>query len=201
MIGMRCFMFQYQRKKEIIKNTVYIFFILLLAVISTYYIYHNFQEDHSIDFNSDSLDVTYHDSKGDKISIKKITPVTDSVGLSSKSYTFSIKNNLTERVGFQIKIMDDLEEMELDECMDYQIPKEDIRISIKENKGSTYIFDLSELENGILYDEEMEALETKHFSVRIWIRQDSALPRSAPMHYHGKIQVMEENQSLALNRK
>ena len=37
-------MYTYDRKKEIIKNTVYITFILLLAVISTHVIYYKFQK-------------------------------------------------------------------------------------------------------------------------------------------------------------
>ena len=52
-------MYTYNRRKEIIKNGVYIIFILLIAIISTYYIYNKFQVDNNIDFNSDSLDVTY----------------------------------------------------------------------------------------------------------------------------------------------
>ena len=45
-------MYQYNRKKEIIKNTVYIIFILLLAVIPTYYIYNKFKEVRDISVNS-----------------------------------------------------------------------------------------------------------------------------------------------------
>ena len=51
-------MYQINRRREIIKNTIYIFFILLLAVVSTYYIYNKFQGARNIDFNSESLDVT-----------------------------------------------------------------------------------------------------------------------------------------------
>ena len=105
-------MYEYNRKKEIIKNTVYITFILLLAVVSTYFIYNKFQKNRSIDFNSASLDVTYREASGDKITIKRITPVTDSVGLSSKAYTMTVKNNLTEDVNYCIKIIDDTEENE-----------------------------------------------------------------------------------------
>ena len=80
-------MYAYNRKKEIIKNTVYITFILLIAVVSTYFIYNKFQKTRTVDFNSASLDVSYHEASGDRISINKVTPVTDSVGLSSKAYT------------------------------------------------------------------------------------------------------------------
>lgn len=188
----------YNRKKEIIKNTVYITFILLLAIISTYLIYHKFQDTRNIDFSSESLDVTYHDIEGDKITIDKITPVTDSVGLSSKSHSISIKNNLTENVKYKIKLLDDKEAYEgLEE--DKIIPKEDIRVSVKVNKKDTEIFDLVELEEGILLEDEIYALSTDHISIRLWIKQDSKLPSGEDMYYNGIIQIIEENSSVAMN--
>ena len=188
----------YNRKKEIIKNTVYITFILLLAIISTYLIYHKFQDTRNIDFSSESLDVTYHDIKGDKVSIDKITPVTDSVGLSSKSHSISIKNNLTENVKYKIKLLDDKDAYEgLEE--DKIIPKEDIRVSVKVNKKDTEIFNLIELEEGILLEDEIYALSTDHISIRLWIKQDSKLPSGEDMYYNGIIQIIEENSSVAMN--
>ena len=186
-------MYYYNRKREIIKNTIYITFILLLAIISTYFIYNKFQENRNIDFNSESLDVTYHEASGDKIEIKKITPVTDSVGLSSKSYSVTLKNNLTERVAYTIKIVDDtkLNKKHLAEDL---IPKEDIRISVKVNKGDKEIYNLNELED------EIDALKTNDISIRVFIKHDSKLPMGSKMYYHGIIQVIEENSSIAINK-
>lgn len=193
-------MYKYNRRREIIKNTVYITLILLLAVVSTYYIYNRFQENRNIDFNSESLDVTYHEETGDKLAITKITPVTDSVGLSSKSYNISIKNNLTEKVDYKIRVLDDLDTIKEDGCGDYLIPKEDIRISIKLNKNDNKVYNLVDLEKGVLLDSKVKALDTDEVAIRVWIRQDSTLPMGAKMHYHGTIQVIEENSSVAINR-
>ena len=193
-------MYTYNRKKEIIKNTVYIGFILLIAVVSTYYIYDKFSMDRNIDFNSESLDVTYHESTGDKLTISKITPVTDSVGLSSKSYNLTVKNNLTEKVDYKIKIVDDLDLIADHGCDVNSIPKEDIRISIKVKRNDNIIYTLSDLEKGILLDEEIEALDKVDIAIRVWIKQDSTLPVGSDMHYHGLIQVVEEDSKVAINR-
>lgn len=184
--------YQKQRKKEIIKNVIYIFFILLLAVVSTYYIYNKFQDDRNIPANSKSLDITYHESTGTKVSITKITPVTDSVGLSSKAYQITLKNNLTEKVNYKIKVIDDLEKQTEDNCSDIAIPKDNIKISVKTNKMSNKIYYLTDLEDGILLEDEMDALEKKDVSIRVWIRQDSQLLRGSKMHYHSIIKVIEE---------
>ena len=192
-------MYAYNRKKEIIKNTVYITFILLLAIISTYFIYNKFQSNRNIDFNSESLDVTYHESSGDKLTIKRITPVTDSVGLSSKAYTITVKNNLTERVQYKIKVLDD-EELNAEYDADSLIPKDNIRISVKVNKEENEIYSLDELEDEVLLDNEIEALGTNNISIRIWIKQDTKLPAGSDMYYNGLIQLIEENSSVAINK-
>ena len=193
-------MYTYNRKKEIIKNTVYIGFILLIAIVSTYYIYDKFSMDRNIDFNSESLDVTYHESTGDKLNISKITPVTDSVGLSSKSYNLTVKNNLTEKINYKIKIVDDLDLIADHGCDVNSIPKEDIRISIKVKRNDNIIYTLSDLEKGILLDEEIAALDKVDIAIRVWIKQDSTLPVGSDMHYHGLIQVVEEDSKVAINR-
>ena len=194
-------MYEYNRKKEIIKNTVYITFILLLAVVSTYFIYNKFQKNRSIDFNSASLDVTYREASGDKITIKRITPVTDSVGLSSKAYTMTVKNNLTEDVNYCIKIIDDTEENE-NYPEESLISKDNIRISVKVNKDETEIYNLDELDEleQVLLDREIEALGTDNISIRIWIKQDTKLPAGSDMYYNGIIQLVENNTSVAINK-
>ncbi len=188
-------MFSYEQKKEFLKNGIYMFLILVLAVISTHYIYYQFQDVRNVNFNSESLDVTYREKTGDKIELLKVTPVTDSVGLSSNAYSLSIKNNLTESVDYKIKIVDDEDVEELDE--DEIIPKEDLRISVKTGKFNK-IYDLEELEEGILLEDTIKALEKKNISIRLWVRHDSTLPSGSAMQYHGVIQVIEEDSSIAI---
>ncbi len=187
-------MYQNIRKKEIIKNTIYIIFILLLAIIPTYYIYNNFKSSSDINVNGASLDVTYHEKNGSKIALTKITPVTDSVGLSSKAYQITINNNLTEKVSYRIKLDDDLDSVKDDNCEDILIPKEFIRISIKTDKTPNKIYTLSELEDNTLLVDTMEALEKKNISIRLWIDQYSNIPTGTKMHYHGMLKVVEENE-------
>lgn len=181
------------RKKEIIKNCIYIVFILLLAIIPIYYIYNKFQGVRNISVNSTLLDVTYHEVTGDKITMTKATPVTDSVGLSSKVYNITVKNNLTETVDYKVSIFDDLESIEEDMCSDNLISKEAIKISIKTNKIGNKIYNLNELEDNILLEDTLDALEKKDIFIRVWVKQDSGIPSGAKLHYHGKIKVEEIN--------
>ena len=185
-------------KRELIKSGFIIAFILFLAVFSTYYIYHKFQSDRNVDFNSESLNVVFHDVSGEKMSLTKVTPVTDSVGLSSTNYRFDIHNNLTVSVPYQIKIVPDKEMILEDECGEFLIPEEDLRISIKVGKGDNKIYDLKELEDGILLDRSVGALGTDAISIRIWVNKDSELLAGSRMHYHGIIQVIEDQDIVAI---
>ena len=97
-------MSNFNPKKYLIKNIIYTTLIILLAIFSTYNIYYKFQDDRDVNYNSESFVVTFHEKSGDRMSITNVTPVTDSVGLSSKAYSLNIKNNLTVPVLFKIKI-------------------------------------------------------------------------------------------------
>ncbi len=185
-------------KKFLVKSILQISFVLLVAIVSTYYIYNKYTESREIDFSSDSLDISYHEKDGDKISITKATPVTDSVGLSSNSYVFTIKNNLTENVNYKVKIIDDKEKILEDKCDENQIPKEDIKISIKEGNKANEIHYLSELEDQVLLDTNIEALDEVTITIRVWVNIDSVVPNDA--HYHSIIQIVEDDNSIALNR-
>ena len=184
-------------KKEIIKSVIIVSIILLIAIFSTYHIYYRFQNDRNIDFNSESLDVVYHDAT-DKIQITKITPVTDSVGLSGNAFSLSIKNNLTIGVPYKIKIVPDKDYMLEDGCFDKQIPEDQIRVSIKVGKKNNKIYTLSELEDGVLLNTELGALKKEELVIRLWISKDTTLPPGADMHFHGMIQVVEEDNVVAI---
>ena len=182
-------------KKELIKNGIKVSLILLFAIVCTYYIYNKFENNRNIDYSSESLDVIYHEKTGDRIDITKITPVTDSVGLSSNAHNITIKNNLTIGVKYLIKIEDNNDFIKEDECGESAIPKEDIRISIKINKGANKIYNLSDLEDGIILDNDIAALDKAYIIIRTWINKDSKLTTGSNMHYHGLIKVIEQDAS------
>ena len=184
----------FKRKRELMKNLVLTIAILSLAIISTYYIYNKFDKSEVVDYTSESLDITYKEEAGDKISITTVSPVTDSVGLSSKAHTVTIKNNLTEKVNYTIKIIDDIKAMIEDKCTEYQIPKTDIRVSVRDSSGNNAIYKLSDLENDILVSGKIKALKEEKYTIRLWISNESSLPMGSDIHYHGIIEVIEESE-------
>ncbi len=179
-------------KKERIKNIIYIVIILITCLYSTHHIYYKFKTERNIDYNSESLDVIFHEKTGSEVTLSRVTPVTDSVGLSSKAYTFTIKNNLTEEVSYKIKLVEDTKKIIKDECEEYQIPREYIKVSLKESGNDNIIYDLEELEDNLLYTSVIPPLEEVNYTIRLWVKQGSTIPSGSILHYHGLIQVFEE---------
>ena len=187
----------YNYRKERIKSAIIICLILFLAVFATHHIYYKFQNERNIDYSSESLDITFHEETGDRVNLTKVTPVTDAVGLSSTAYTFTIKNNMTIPVNYTIKLVDDIQTVFEENCSEYQMPKDIIRIGIREDNKKTEIYTLSELQSGTLKETKVDALEEKNYTVRIWTIQ-SALQSGSIRHYHGRIQIVEDNKEVAI---
>jgi len=187
-------MYKNYYKKQIIKNIIISALILLFTVLATNKIYYKFKEERNVDYNSNSLDVIFHEKTGDKVTLTKITPVTDSVGLSSNSYKFTIKNNLTTDTNYTIKLVDDIETIQNDYCQENQIPKEVIKVSIKEGKENK-IYTLTELEDFTLKKDNIKALDEKEYIIRVWTSNEAQAKDDT--HYHGIIQIIGENTDLA----
>ena len=181
----------FNRRKYIMKNVIMISFILGLAIVSTYFIYYQFREESSVDYSSESLEIVYHEKDGNKVLLNKITPLADSVGLSSKAHTITLTNNLTREVRYRIQLVDDINEIEKDNCGEFLIPKESIRVSIKYTNEGNEIYTLGELEDGILGERDIDPLEKTDIKIRFWISKDSELVSGSILHYHGKIIVEE----------
>lgn len=190
----------YNYRKERLKSALIICFILAIAIFATHHIYYKFQNERNTDYSSESLDITFHEETGDKVTLTRVTPVTDAVGLSSQSYTFTIKNNMTIPVDYTIKLVDDLETVFEDNCGEIEMPKDTIRVAIK-SEEKTEIYTLSELEDGVLEIDKIKPLDKEEYTIRVWTTQNTTLQAGSTRHYHGKIQIVEdENQIAILNR-
>jgi len=187
---------KYTRKQEFI----IIAFILILCLVSTYFIYNKFSDERKIDYNSENLEVIFNDKTGDKITIKKITPLNDSVGLSTKAHNFELNNNLTEKINVKIILEDDKKAVEKDDCSERLIPRDNIKVMIKKNNTESDIYRLSELEDGVILEDELEPIAHNTYAIRLWVDKDTALPAGSNFHYHGKIKIIEEESLVTINR-
>ncbi len=181
------------RKKEI----VVIAFILIFALVATHHIYYKFKDSRNVDYNSETLDVTFHEKSGDKVNLSKITPVTDSVGLSSKAYTFTIKNNTNRSIRYSINVLENEKLVMKDKCEEYQIPKNLIKLSIHKSKENNNIYFLSDLINGNVLTRIIKANQEEEYTMRFWITNNNTLTTGIKLHYHGIIDVADVGTDVA----
>lgn len=178
------------RNKILIKSFIFIFLILGLAVFSTYKIYYKFQSTRDKISSSPALTVTYHGKQAENVKITKVTPVTDSVGLSSNAYKLTIKNNTGTKVKYRLVLKDDEETYKKDSCDENKIPDNIIKVGIHTSGEVSKIFNLDDLENRILDTAVISPQTEENYTVRFWISKNT-LPTESDMHFHG-ILVVEE---------
>ena len=183
-------------KRELIKNGFIVGIIVLFACIATHTIYYRFHEKSSVDYSSKSLEVVFHEEDGNKITLDKAVPLTDNLGLASNSYTFTVTNNLTEDVPIKIKLVKDKIAYEEDKCK--EIPEKFLKVSIKENGKKNVMHLVTELEDEVVLNTNIKALKQNNYTVRIWTTQDFDSTDNN-LHYHGELQVVENDNILALN--
>ena len=173
------------RKKEIL----IIVLILTFAVTMTHHIYYKFTNSGAVDYKSETIDVTFHEKVGNKVDITKVTPVTDSVGLSSSAHKFTIKNNTNRNLKYRISIHENKDRYKSDECGEYQIPKNLIKFSIHKNNEKNVIYTLNNLVDGEVLEREIKAKEEQEYIMRFWVTTNKVIPTGSQLHYHGLINV------------
>ena len=180
------------RKKEILAITI----IVLFGLISTYKIYYKFKDSRNVKYNTSTIDVIFHEKTGDQVNLLKITPVTDSVGLSSTAYTFTIQNNTNHNIRYSINVLDNKEKVIKDDCLEYQIPHNIIKFSINKEKEKQNFYMLSDLVNGRVLTRIIKANKKEEYTMRFWITSNN-LQSGSKLHYHGIIKVDDEGTQVA----
>lgn len=175
------------QRRYMIKNCLFILFILIFACLSIYFIYDKFKDTRDEILSSDSLEVAFHNKDGSRVSITKVNPVSDAVGLSSKAYTFTIKNNTNKKVRYVVKLKEDLSSVPNDAEV---IPLNIIKMGIHRRGEVSSIYNLDDLEEGIITDRVIGPKKEVHYTIRFWISQHS-LAIDGDFQFHGKLEVEE----------
>lgn len=173
--------------KFIIKNVLFILVILLFACLSIYYIYDRFKDTRDKILSSESLEVAFHNKNGNRISLTKVNPVSDAVGLSSKPYTFTVKNNINKKVRYVVRLRDDMSKSSNDTKI---IPLNIIKVGIHSEGEVSSIYNLDDLEEGIIVDRFIGPMKEVNYTIRFWISQHS-LVIDRDFQFHGILEVVE----------
>ena len=183
---------EYYRRQRI-KSITIISFLIAFAMISTYFIYDKFSNQRNQDVDTGKMEVVYHSKNGNNIDILKFNPVTDSVGLSSPSYDFTVKNDSEMTVRYKIILETNNDKINTDNCASRQIPKELMKLSFRKDSLAPRALLLSEYQDNVLYEDSLSPHTSLNYSIRIWeVNSDFIIDKNS--HFHAVIKVVEEGE-------
>lgn len=174
------------QKKELKRNIIFIGFILIFATISTYLIYNKFKDERDYKLNLPEIDATFH--SGNEVEIYDYTPVRDSVGLSTKPYKITIKNNTNKGVNFSITLSDS--KLKNKKYKSYErLPKSAVKVGVHEEGKETQIYNLDDID-GVLVTKKLRPKEEVNYKIRVWTTKVDL--DEGNYYYTGKISVKGE---------
>jgi len=179
-------------KKKLI---VIVSVLVLIGGIALSFAYFNIngRQDVSNTFRSRCLNVTI-ESESESISLNNNYPISDVEGLSSKPYTFTIRNTCNQDTNYEINLES------LNETSN-TLSEEYIKVSLSSDTMDNIISKLSsnkETETLIsgaykshnLYSGNIKAGESKTFNFREWMDYDTTKEQGANKTYTSKINVV-----------
>lgn len=173
--------------KELI---VAIFLVLMLLITGSYAWYqYNFSSEKVHIIKAGNLKVVLDDSMGEGILLSNAIPISDSKGLRTKAYTFTLENLGSVASNYTIYLDDvGLAEAEIPMRDDY------IKYSLTKNGGTPttdLLSTIGENPNRILESGTIAGKEKYTYTLRAWISQDAENDVMGTI-FHGKIRVVTE---------
>ena len=178
-----------------IKLTIFSIFAVTITMISSAYaIFSSVQKSENYNtITVGTLKIDFNDTEdglGNIIKLNGAYPESDNDGQKEEPYTFKITNSGNVSANYKVKILDDTDMIESDNCQDNLLDKTKIKLSINggepitlsDKEANSY-----EIANGILTPNN-----SRTYKIRIWIT-DQAGNEVLGKHYHGKIVVEGEN--------
>lgn len=170
------------RMKKVFILGLAILFSLIL--IGTSYAYFTASAQSNVQhFSVGDFSFTLTEDSG-KLTLADSYPLSDSEGVSTNPYTFSVTNTGNITANYQIILKEDQEAI-----ADCGFTKILDMSNVKYQLDGGEIGLLSSGGNQIIAQGSINANEKKTFSLRIWLKEDSG-NEVLGTHFHGKIQVV-----------
>lgn len=179
--------------REIKFTFIMIFAIIILLLAGSYSIFTatNKSEDYnSITVGTLKIDFL-HDSQN-VLNLNGAYPTMDTEGEKLEPYQFKITNNGTLNASYKIKLVNDEEIIEEDNCSLNLLSLSSLKVKV--NEDSPFLLSDKQDNSYVIADGIILPNETKEYNIRIWIK-DTAGNEALGKHYHGKIVVDSVNLS------
>lgn len=179
---------KYSIKKEIILTCITIFIIVFLLVYVSYRDFYGVGITNKA-ILTNTAGIKYKDNAGDDftgtIDLKNEVMMSDYDGLQRDGYNFNIYNNSNSNMKYNIYLKEDFNMSKIDGCNNKALPLEYVRYGINNMVGTLGTLKQN---NYIIYSDILGSGETKKFSLKLWIDQNSSID-ALNKHLHLKVYV------------
>lgn len=179
--------------REIKFTLIMVFAIIILLLAGSYSIFT--ATNKSEDYNSitvGTLKIDFLQDSQNVLNLNGAYPTMDTEGEKLEPYQFRITNNGTLNASYKIKLVNDEEVIEEDNCSLKLLSLSALKVKVNEN--SPFLLADKQDNSYVISEGSILPNETKEYNIRIWIK-DTAGNEVLGKHYHGKIVVDSVNLS------
>lgn len=175
--------------KRKIKKLSFLVLLLVLLITSSYaFFIYTIKGKNQYIIKSGSLKVKLDDTVSDGILLQNAVPTSDTDGLTTRAYTFTLENEGTKGVKYKI-YLDDIA-LEEDKV---RLPDKYVKYSLTKNGSTTteLLNTTGENPNRILDDDTIEGKTKNYYTLRIWMDKTADMSVMGNIFY-AKIRAVAE---------
>ncbi len=177
-----------KKNKKFIKISIFVICAVLMLFLVAYAIFTftglGTKENR---LSTGTLVLTMDESMSNGISISNAVPISDSEGINTDPYVFSIENTGTLNANYRILLVDDLEKYEDHHCSDNKMPWKNIKYELKKDGGASSV-DLLSSSSGLFDTGVLAPGKKKNYTLKLWIEESSG-NEIMGTHFHGRIKI------------
>ncbi len=178
-------------KRQLMLTLISILAVTIIAIGSSFAIFTTSVK--SSDYNVikvGSLNIDFGNDANNTLSLANQYPISDSEGQASDPYTFTITNTGTLAADYIVKLVDDTDMINQDNCSGNQLDKNDIKYSL--DGGSPSLLGSVAASEYIIARGSLEPEASKTYNLRVWIKENVSNDVLGK-HFHGQIVVEAVN--------
>lgn len=185
-----------KKKKIIIIVLICLIFLLLIGITFAWFRFKGFSGNTNtlITGTTKKLEVRLDEYDGKTIQLLNTYPLTDNSGIKTKAYEFSLVNNMNYKLKYSVQLILDEDAIKKCGCHDNLLDDSVLRYQLIRNDSFVLIDTLVNKENWIIDNYTVDAFNTNHYSLRLWLAEN-AENEYMGKHFHAKIKVdvIEDN--------
>ncbi len=176
-----------KRKRNVIILVIVLFMFIAVGLSFAWFRFMKVS-NYTNSLTTGAIEVRLDEYDGKYINLINTYPMTDATGSATKAYEFTLVNNSSMSLNYDVRLIKDSTVIEEDDCEDKQLDDSVIRYKLERMNNLIVVDTLGEKRDWILDTYHIGAYEQNHYKLRLWIAEGAG-NEYQNKHFHGKIEV------------